>query len=105
MDTRLLEHGHDLLASVEVEVVISEHGVDGDVERPARVRQDCGLRGVAVRRQVAAEQKDVRLPVERGERAHDPLAQRLRAVDVCSRGNADRLCHRPASSPTAAFTN
>ena len=40
-----------------------------------------------------------------GERAGDALAQGLGAVDVTCRGNADRLGHRAACSPSGAFTN
>src|SRR5262249_15700463 len=38
-----------------VPVVVAEHGVDGNLERAARVGQHTGLHGIAARRQVADE--------------------------------------------------
>ena len=43
-------------------VVVAEHGVDRQVERPAGVGEHGRLLGLAVRRQVAGEEDDVRLP-------------------------------------------
>ena len=60
-DARVLEHGDDLVAAVRVEVVVAEDGVDRDVERPAGVGEHRRLLGLAVRRQVAGEEDDVRL--------------------------------------------
>ena len=102
-DAGVLEHGDHLVAAIRVIVVVAEHRVDRQLERTARVGEHGRLLGLAVRRQVAREQHDVRVPLQRRERVRDPLAQRLRAVDVSSGGNTD---HRlGACSPAAAFTN
>jgi hypothetical protein len=88
-----------------VVVVVAEHGVDGDVERPHRVGEDDGLLGFSLCRQVARQEDDVDLCRHCREGVGDALAERLGAVDVACRSNADLLGHPPACSRGAAFTN
>ena len=60
-DARRPRDGRDLVAAARVVVVVSEHGDDRDLDRPAGVREHRGLLGQAVRRQVAGEQDEIRL--------------------------------------------
>ena len=55
----------DLLVLPEVVVVVAEHREHRNVERPAHVGEDFGLRRLAVRRQVARQHDQVGVPVER----------------------------------------
>jgi hypothetical protein len=96
-DAPVLEHRDHLVAAVRVVVVVSEHGVHGHLERPARIGEHGRLLWLAVRGEVAGEQDDVRLALERRERMRDPLAQGLGAVQVAGGGDTDRLGHRPPS--------
>ena len=105
LDPCLLQHGDQLVALVRVEVVVPEDGIDRQLERAARVGEHGRLLRLAVRGQVAGEQDDVGVALQVGERARDPLAQRLGAVDVSGGGNTNRLRHRAACSRSAAFTN
>ena len=52
---------HHLLAPVRVVVVVAEHGEHRQLERPARIREHGRLLRLAVGRQVAGEQHEVRL--------------------------------------------
>ena len=92
-DSRVREDGHDLVAAVRVVVVVPEHREDRHLEAAARVRENRGLVGQAVRRQVAGEEDELGPVRERGERALEALPQRLRGVDVGRGSDADALRH------------
>ena len=87
----------DLVLLVEMEIVIAEDSEHGHLERAAGVGQDLGLGGLSVGGQVTGEQDQVEIVDPREGRLH-VLAVLGTAVDVASRGNADRPYHRPHSS-------
>ena len=60
-DARGLENCPDLVAMARVVVVVSEHGDDRDLDRPAGVREHLGLLGEPMRGQVAGEQDEIHL--------------------------------------------
>ena len=76
-----------------VMVVVSEHRDDRNRETGARSREDLGLLGKTVRREIAGEQDEVRVLRDRREHAREPLAQRLGGVDVTRRSDPNRRVH------------
>jgi hypothetical protein len=88
-DTGALEHFRDVVTAVRMPVVVAENGDDRNFQRPACVRDDGGLFGLSVRRQVPREQKKIRPLAGRGESFRHFLASGLVAVDVAGGGNAD----------------
>jgi hypothetical protein len=72
-----------------VQIVIPEYGNDRHREAARRIGQNLGLLRLAMRRQIACQQDDVRLTLDGHERLHDPRAGRLRCVDVPGGGNLD----------------
>ena len=79
---RVRERCGDLLAETQVQIMVPEHRAHRDVEPATRVRDDLGLLGVAVRRQVAGQQHDVDPLLERRERLLDVSARRRRGVQI-----------------------
>ena len=89
-DTAVAERVGDLAAPPEVVVVVPEHGIQGRDQPAARVGEDGRLLRVAVRRQVAGEEDQVGLVVDRRERCLEPLPMGLARVDVAGGGDLDR---------------
>src|SRR5829696_5663659 len=88
-DARAAQHGAELLGAAGMEVVVAEHGHHGRLHPAAGLGQDLALLGLAVRREVACEEHEVGLSVDRVERGHDRVAVLRGAVHVPRRGDAD----------------
>ena len=63
-------------------IVVPEHGDHRDAQATTRIREHRGLLGQAVGRQVSCEQDQVAVLRGGGERARQPLTQRLHRVEV-----------------------
>ena len=62
--------------------------------RPAaRIREDLGLLGKTVGREIAGEQDEICVLRDRRERAREPLTQRLGGMDVARRRDPNRRIH------------
>ena len=92
-DAGVLEHGGDLVGAVEVPVVVAEHREHRDASPRQASASTARLRRLAVGRQVAREQDEVGLALDRREGALDALARRL----------ARRGCRRPRRPGSAAI--
>ena len=91
VDAALGERGDELVAAVDVPVVVAEHREHRHVlERGRGARDHRGLLRLAVRGEVAGQQHEVDAAVQRGE-ATRRAPRRLRGrVDVPGRRDPDR---------------
>ena len=86
-----LQRGDELVAAVDVPVVVAEHRQHGHVDSTYRCGHHRTLLGFAVRREVTREQHEVDAVAEAGERLGPALAVAVAAdVDVARRRDPDR---------------
>ena len=91
VDAALLQHGDQLVAAVDVPVVVAEHGEHRHVDVAHGGRHHGALLGLAVRGQVAGQQHEVDAVAQPGERLRPALLVALAAeVDVAGGGDPDR---------------
>jgi hypothetical protein len=93
LDIRALEDDADLVAAPLVQVVVSEHGEDGDSEPAAGVRENLRLLGLARRRQVAGEQHDVACALDTLECSLEALPRRLGCMNIARCRDPDHDGH------------
>jgi hypothetical protein len=91
-----------------VAVVVAEHDDDRHREPRARVHEQLGLLRLAVGREVAGDQHQVGVALERRERSRHLVAVRLADVDVAGGGHPDRdalVSHAGLVPAPAGFPN
>ena len=96
VDAALGERGDELVAAVDVPVVVAEHREHRHVlERGRGARDHRGLLRLAVRGEVAGQQHEVDAAVQRGERLGPALLVAFAAeMDVPGRRDPDRTLTR-----------
>src|SRR6266511_2074291 len=72
-----LEDRRDLVAATRVQVVVAEDRADRNAKIAARVGQHLRLFQLTMRRQIAGEEDEIDLLLDRGERLFDPRTRRL----------------------------
>ena len=100
----VLERRRDLRAAAGVVVVVPEHGEDGHSRSRQASASTRACSGSPCVGEVAGEEDQVGVCLDGAERAHDAVAERLRAVEVARGGEADRGA-RPSdcTTPDAMF--
>ena len=78
VDPALLQHGDELVAAVDVPVVVAEHGEHRHVDALNGGGDHRALLRLAVRREVAGQQNEVHPPAQPGERLRPALLVALR---------------------------
>ena len=82
-----------VVAMARMVIVVSEHGDDRDLDRPAGVREHLGLLGESMGGQVPGEQDEIHLLPDLSERSLQAFSKRLSGMDVAGRSHTDGCRH------------